>query len=361
MKARETLTSYRLPEVGSLLILLAWMTNALVNRPDEGSHWDEVRDSGSVHVDRDGHVVPARPLSIFYLHSLHLVADATQLPRLSSQRTISRDTIVYLCGSSKARRTTAEVIELFRGTRHNPTVAQPAGDAWGDSDQENIVVGAPHVPNRQQRVTISLVDDVPDVFADELPQRQVIEQRYDSEDEDPEMREGETPLSQRVTNILHTYPLQVFKKVPNQRNGGSWCTLQVAERYDITFDIFCDRNMPRILFTSYVDCGRDRERWDNTVRAWFPKFKERHQSANVQGLKQLGVWQDWRTLLTDLTPKDGDTMVAATRKRINNEWKWLPWMAKNHLWATGTTSSGVKKGDPSTPGGPWIIFNPRFK
>ncbi|KDN35418.1 hypothetical protein RSAG8_11595, partial [Rhizoctonia solani AG-8 WAC10335] len=354
--ARATITAHRLPEAASLVILMTYMTNALVNRPDDGGHWDEVRDAGCVHVEKDGTVVPARPLKIFYIHSLRLPNPQTIFARISSQRTISQTTILYLC-TPKTRRTLVHAVQLFRGTYHDPQRDLMSDD---EEHEPTNLIGAPRISNRQQRVAISLLDEVDDMFADVIANNQPVE-RYDSEEEDPEEREALPLPSVALTNLVATFPLQVFAKVPNKKNGGSWCTLDAVARYEITYDLFRDSNRPFEVFTSFMDCGHDILRWDKTVRAWFPMVNEKHSFDKVQGLKNLSVWQDWESTLVTLPLGEANDIVKEIRKRINTQWRWLPWMTKNHLWATGTTSSGTHRGNTGEAGGPWIIFNPRYR
>ncbi|KAG9085041.1 hypothetical protein FRC06_003758 [Ceratobasidium sp. 370] len=358
--ARLTFTKHELPEVGSLLVLLIWMTNALVNRPDDGGHWDEVCDAGSVHTMKGNAAVPCRPLGIYYLHSLYLSADGSQLPRISSHRTITIDTIVYLCGTAGDRNDQISLWRLIQG--NGATATEPTGpsDPWKVSDPKErpVLPGASRASNRQRRVTIRPADDVDDAFADTIPNIERVN-HYDSEDDDDEVREEGPSLSQQVTGIVWTFPVQIFAKVPNRKGGRSWCTLGKAERGDITFDIFCETGAPSYLFTSYVSHGRDYDKWHNTVNAYFPTRKEKVALGKIQGLSQLSIWEDWESLLAAVPPAAAARIVKQARDLVHREWRWLPWFTKGHLWSTGTRSTGQVVGIDD--GGPWIVFNPRYK
>jgi hypothetical protein len=354
--ALGSLTRGELPVVASLLIILAWMANALVNRPDDGGHWDEVRDAACIHGVFDGSVYPYRPLVIFYLHTLYL---DSLLPRVSSNRTISSPTIIYLCSNSGDGRTELEVLRLFRGISKRTIKEKPVEDVWGALDvDKNAPVAGPRRGNKQHRVTRRPADDVDDVFSEVVPDTRMIV-RYPSEELDPEVRDEGLPLSQQITNVVHAFPLQVFAKVPNRRGGNSWCTLDEDALYEINFNIFRDVQAPRRIFTSYVNCGRDPDKWQKTIETWLPtvEYKARLVTQKIQGLPQLAAWADWETLLMGCDARTANQVVQETRAYVSKHWSWLPWMTKRHLWSTGKGSGGKPVG--TDDGGPWIIFNPK--
>ncbi|KDN35624.1 hypothetical protein RSAG8_11419, partial [Rhizoctonia solani AG-8 WAC10335] len=352
ISARHLFTLDDLPEAGSLLILLSWMANALVNRPDDGSHWDEVRDAGSVHIVRGHQAVPDRPLTAYFLHSLTITANA--LPRISSLRTISIATITYLFGDSGATRNELEVFGLIT----QPTLPAPEKrpkDPW-------VVRDAPEVPtvtshsNKQREVRIENAQQVPDQFAEIIPEpdRAV---RYDSEDEDQEQREQPTRRSAHLTWIIYNYPIQVIAKAPNLKNENtSWCSLLEDARLEIKFDFFCDLQNLAEAFPSRVMFGCHSGKWDKTVEVFFPSPEG--ISKRYQGFHTLSVRKAWFRLLATFPQDRRKEIVTATRAYVNRHWRWLPLMAKDHLWSTGlaTPKYASHKG---TPGGPWIILNPR--
>ncbi|KAG9098673.1 hypothetical protein FRC06_006083 [Ceratobasidium sp. 370] len=367
MSVRHNFTLHQLPECGSLLILLSWMANALVNRPDEGSHWDEVRDSGSVHRIADGRLVPHQPLGAFFLHSLHLKKD--RVPRISSQRTVSKDTIIYLFKSVDKSLTEMDVYNLITG---NEPLAQDAleRDPWGEREGGLETAPAVRYPNKQRVVRIMNTEKTADQFAG-IIQEAERDERYSSEDEDDEERERPTLRSQVLTDLVYSYPVQIFAKAPNRkvRAGGeqsekevSWCSLNSKQRAEVQFDMFCSKERLEEAFKSYVSFGYDADRWTVTVEILFPTLQEA-RAKETQGLRTLKVYKQFLELLTTLPPSEQANVVSQARQYVNERWLWLPYgIPKSHLWATGTRNvpkyaTTVKQ--PGQPdGGPWIVLNP---
>ncbi|KAG8735480.1 hypothetical protein FRC10_010467 [Ceratobasidium sp. 414] len=381
--ARSKLVARNLPEVGSLLIIVVWMLNALVNRPDDGGNYDQVNHAGSVHAIIDDSLVPIRPLGMYCLHSLRLCPNNAKVPRISTHRTLPGEKVVYFCSSSREQRTSLDVLRLFRASPGGQARRPEPHDPWrvGTADDRQIQVqpNPPRRPNRQRRVNIRPADDAPDVLAGRIVHVEQGE-RYSSEDDDHEEREAPMSLSQQVSNIVYAFPVQIFAKAPNRsrrknrgrhrgdddddddddKDGGSWCTLEPEELAGITTDIFADVSKPDDVFVSHHNFGRDYDKWDKTVNTYFPTYEEREAMRPIQGLSQLSVWEDWRTLLADAPPNVAAQMVREARRLVNTEWGWLPWCTKDHLWATGKASSRGRQQGPIS-GGPWIVYNPRFR
>ncbi|KAG8717072.1 hypothetical protein FRC08_008236 [Ceratobasidium sp. 394] len=379
-EARKKLVTANLPETGSLLVIVVWMLNALVNRPDDGGYYDEISHAGSVHAVVDEAVVPVSPLGMYCLHSLRLSRDDSKVPRISTHRTLTTEKVVYFCSSSHENLNSAAVLRLFRAGA-GKRVREPH-DPWrlgGDDDRQDVVPPPPRRPNKQRRVCIRPVGDAPDVLAGRIA---AVDRgaRYSSEDEDEEEREAPVSWSQRVSDVVHAFPIQIFAKAPNRsiprgggknaannrdededEDGSSWCTLKPEELADITSDIFADLGKPADIFVSHHDFGRDYDKWTNTVNMYFPTCEEREaMPRKIQGLSQLSVWEDWRALLEEAPPNVAAQMVREARQLVNTEWGWLPWCTKDHLWATGkATKRGRQVGD--IHGGPWIVYNPRFR
>jgi hypothetical protein len=339
------------------------MANALVNRPDCGGHWDEVHDAGCVHVQFEHDVVPCRPMGIYYLHSLEFV---NSIPVLSSQRVVSKDTLLYLADPAKNPRLSE--IELFRmmtgGLRSTGT---EAGNAlsWGADDEPPPLATASHTSNRQRHVRLRLEDQAPNVFSSVLAELEQPEARSEAND-DPEEDEEMPSLSQQVSNIVFNYPVQVFAKVPNSRNlQASWCTIDHGDRTAISDDIFRDKERLRTAFVSYNCLGYDSGKWNATVAAWFPQQDElqtmRKAKTKIQGLVNLGVWSDWETVFAQHSRRENTKITNTVRAYVHQKWKWLPVMAKSHLWPTGTKNlpSSARQVGP-VEGGPWIVLNPRL-
>ncbi|KAG8782048.1 hypothetical protein FRC12_021263 [Ceratobasidium sp. 428] len=365
---RSKFTLRELPEVGTLLVVLIFMATALVQRPQDGGNFDEARDSASVHIQRGRLVVPDVPLGYFTLHSLHLSqAHPQTLPRISSHRTISRDTIIYLCGTGPENRTELSFLSLMRGSRKRPRNPADEGDAWGVVQPQVPRAAKPYASNKQQRVIASLSTPPPDVFAALIPDlpRGV---RYPSEGLDNELRDMGDALSQRITTIVFTYALQVFLKAPKRKEQGvSWLAEEAFQdsEGEANFNTLKDPFGPDLLFTSYINHGRDSSKWNSTLAAWFPTLDEKanmEKGTKLQGFPQLTVWKDWEILLADLTPEEERNVVRIVRRYVSERWTWLPYYTKLKLWVTGRTASdkttqqvGYEKG------GPWIVYNPRFR
>ena len=368
---RISITSQQVREYGSLVVILIWMANALVNRPDDGSHWDEVRDSASVHAMVDGQVEAVQDLTIFNLHSLHL----EDPPRISSQRTIGPKTLAYLFSDKNLLSFTGLVAKV-QGRRAKPpgNASQPkvlyiTEDVWGLEDPEDpppeatALLPAPRRANRQRVVNHEAPDEVPNMFVNVFPPPAPV--RYESEEPDPEARDLGMDLGQRVTNLIHNLIIQLFAKVPNKRGTNeSWCHI---DYFDAEYATVCDHKIPQEIFSSWVHCGHQPDRWNSTIATYFAnlqrhdEIREKALRSGVQGIQCLEAWQEWGVLLNEFDHATRTKVIQEVRKRANLEWKWLPWFHSSHLWKTG-----VKKSADQTPmgrreGGPWIIFNPKFR
>ncbi|CUA73436.1 E3 ubiquitin-protein ligase SNT2 [Rhizoctonia solani] len=364
---RLSITAHQVPAYASLIIIITWMANALVNRPDDGGRWDEVRHSASIHREVDGQVVPVQDLSQFTIHSLYY----NDPPRISSQRTISTPTLSYLLSLDRVMNLT-QVLYILQGRNSKPNNADQeepelvAEDIWRTDDpEERMLSGAELLPNprrgnRQQIITYDAPEDAPNLFENLLPQQEPV--RYPSEENDPEQHDIPS-LDRRVSDIIHKMAPQIIAKAPNRKvKDESWCLL---DPYDVTVATFKNPKIPATSFTSWVDCGRRPERWNTTVKAYFPDVaghKEIMDKSNAQGLHCLEAWREWGMLLGEVDEATQQVIIEQARSHINNNWRWLPWYVSNCLWKT----LSVKENNPSrTPkgkglGGPQIIFNPKF-
>ncbi|CAE6532753.1 unnamed protein product [Rhizoctonia solani] len=361
-KARTNFSLKRLSEVGSLVILLSYMTNALVNRPDDGGHFDEVHDSGCIHEIINYQLVPVIQLGYYIIHSLrfpHQRAINSKLPRISSQRTISNRTIIYLFATQKDERNELHVLRLFRNDNKRPADDANDGDPWGIVPQRPRIT-YPHTSNKQ-RVTLSLPGPIPNVLAARLPDQELYE-AYSSEEEDNEVRERVPELSRLVERVIYTYPLQIIAKLPNRRDGkGSWSSLNANERTNASFDLFCDASAPSRIFVSWNNFGRDGPRWDSTLTAFFPSLKQLADMGKIQGLSQLSVRSDWSTIIMSLSTAGEEKAIKEAKDYVSEHWKWLPYYTKKKLWVTGEPpETRIPRQVGRYKGGPWIIFNPRF-
>ncbi|KAG9098556.1 hypothetical protein FRC06_006227 [Ceratobasidium sp. 370] len=358
MESRSRVTVDDIPEVCSLLVSLVWMANALVNRPDEGGTWNEVRDASSVHDMSEGGLVPVWPLQAHFLHSLRFTPN--QPPRLSSQRTVAIKTLLYLCSSKYPPITEAQLHTLVTEPGEGESDLQP--DVPDVPDQAPIVYPLA-VPNKQRTVSTRTKARQPDMFADVLPEPERV-RRYESEDEDYEERPRPTPRSQQLTDIMSNLPLQIFQKIPERkdvgRNGNkqSWCVLSKNSPL-IRPDVF--RRLERIseAFPSHIDFGFNGDRWDATVRNLFPTILE--SKKPTQGLHTLGARNDFVDLQRRLPVDERDEVVQYARKYVDEHWAWLPYgVPRSHLWCTGIKSVPKYAVREGIEGGPWIIKNPAF-
>jgi hypothetical protein len=259
--------------------------------------------------------------------------------------------------------TESGVRELIRGRPVIPL--RPAGDPWGAEEPSALQAKlVPKQVNKQKKVYCRLASEAPDLFEGLIPEPQR-RRAYDSEEEDPEEREEPVTADKKLSSIFHNYPVQIFSKVPNRRSPPvSWCLLSQSARLELKEQIFCDSAEPRRLFSSYVDYGFDREKWNKTVQVYFPTYGEhlKLQTPKIQGLSQLDIWTEWRILVEEADQAGRKKLVKVARKRVNDNWKWLPLFAKHHLWSTGTSSvPNTARYIGEDKGGPWIVRNPKFR
>ena len=362
MSLRHRFSLDQVAEVGSLVVFTVSMANCLVNRPNDGGTWNEVHDAGSVHKLEGGRVVAYRPLNLWYMHSLYFSPGDGNLPRVTSHRTISKSTIVYLASTTRERLNLMGFFRLFTGDAHSKSKQSRPEDPWGAEEPLPVNPVGPQM-NKQRNVKKRIDYDVPDQFEGQIPDAKRA-RGYESEDDDPEEREGSAPLSQMVTTLLHNFPLQVFDKAPNNRHANeSWCTLDPAQKLQITFDIFADATRLPNLFTSYFDYGFDADKWDKTIAAWFPTLEEYEKLASAkvktQGIKQLSAWNEWGMLMASLPEDSRRASVKQVRQMVNKKWQWVPYFGNGRLWGTGLKTGTNVKHVGLHKGGPWIVKNPR--
>ncbi|KAF8676166.1 hypothetical protein RHS04_06569 [Rhizoctonia solani] len=250
----------------SLVITIIWMTNALVNCPDKGGHWNKVRDSALVHGEVDGWVVPLCNLTMFNLSCMHFDSD---LPHMSSQRTISLETILYLFLVDR-RLSLTMLVSKLQGRDSKSTDGNKANkskqitkDVWGLEDKEDVlsvavqVVPAPCRGNRQQTVSYPKPDEAPNLFKGvELPMQEAWV-RYASKEYNPKQRKTGPTLKQQLLTLLHQFPPQIIAKAPNMKGRDcSWCSLPP---YDASFETFRNASMPDTIFSSWVNCGYNKD------------------------------------------------------------------------------------------------------
>ncbi|KDN36363.1 hypothetical protein RSAG8_10871, partial [Rhizoctonia solani AG-8 WAC10335] len=364
---RINIVSHHILEYASLVVILIWMANALVNRPDDGGHWDEVRHSASIHGLVNGEVVPVQDLTQFNMQVLHY----DNPPRVSSQRTISQQTLTYLFSHDRRLSFTMLVYKIQgRGTKATTKVGPPrfetiTEDIWHLQDPvERMTAGRELLPvprrgNRQRIVSYEAPDDAPNMFENVFQEIQQQEQaRFPSEEHDPEQREV-PPIDRRLSDLLHKLARQIIAKAPNkQKTDESWCML---DAFDASFDTFRDANLPSTIFSSWTHCGNRPERWNGTVHAYLPDL-EGHKDIEEKAASG-NTWKEWALLLGEFDEGARKDIIKQGRKLINTQWRWVPWFNSNHLWKTGSVGKGTsgKKPMGEKQGGPMIIFNPAFR
>ncbi|KDN34640.1 hypothetical protein RSAG8_12265, partial [Rhizoctonia solani AG-8 WAC10335] len=363
MAARKTFTSDQLPEAGTMLHILAFMMNALVNRPDSGSNWDQVHDAACVHIMKAGQLVPDRPLGSLFLPQIHFRLN--RQPRVSSQRTLPIKTICYLLGARNKLVTESDVFNMF--TRFGDKQKRCL-EGTSSGDEGNIRSrAAPRFANKQRRVLIMSSERPEDQFAHIMPRTG--REEYSSEDEDPEERESARQPSQHLTDLVHSYPIQIMAKAPNKASSSdSWCSLTPKERAELKFDFFSSKDRLHQAFKVRIDFPIDNNKWEKTIALLFPDLdnqSEKHDQK-FQGLSTLKVRDDFIQIQRAIPEGSRAVIVKSVRDFVSAHWVWLPYCAgKGHLWASGTEGapkSATKVGESAdgTKGGPWIVLNPAF-
>ncbi|CUA72099.1 hypothetical protein RSOLAG22IIIB_10079 [Rhizoctonia solani] len=346
MLARRTFLLPALPVAGTLLLLLQYMMNALVNRPDSGGNWDMVRDTGCVHIMQRGQLVPHRPLGAYFLGVLHL--EQGKQPRVSIQRTLPPDRICYLLGTQAEQVNEMAVYHMITGVGQK----RPR-------EPDATAIGPPRVGNKQRRVKIMSKEATEDRFAGLVPGFEV--EHYPSEEEDSEERQPVAHPTQILTELVNSFPIQIMAKAPNKAGGGSWCRLTPKKRSEIKFDFFSSMNTLPEAFEVYTQLPVSAETWDKMVEALFPLVGENGDPyENSQGFKTLGVRIDFIKLQLTLPPNQREMVVKDVRQRVTDSWAWLPCgLGKGHLWGSGHNPGRVTFIGPGR-GGPWMALNPRF-
>lgn len=357
-----------IPEVGSLVILLIWMANALANRPSSGGSWDVVRDSGSVHrLNHVGEAVPDRPLVFYTLHSLH----KQPVHRLSSQRTIDTDIMLRLVSSKGHLATMTDFFLML-----NPVMEKKRNVEMVDwNDEPARVCTAPLQPtsnNKRRRINLVPTNPGPQVFGhgegqvaiDGLDQED--DQHYASEEEDPEHRTVAGLSHEELSELVNQVAIQIFAKAPNhQQSRKSYCLLDPAAKLQVTNHIFETRDTLATTWRAYT-LFTDFDKWDNTVKRLFPTGAEyaemttdsQGNTIKPQGLYSMGFWRTWQGILDRAPANTEEKIVRAMRNYIHSSWRWFPAIEGGKLWNTAKKPRQPHFGEWEN--GPWIACNPRF-
>ncbi|GAB1528074.1 hypothetical protein RhiTH_011265 [Rhizoctonia solani] len=358
MAARSTFTLNRLPEAGTLLIIMEYMMNALVNRPASGGTWDQVHDVACVHKMKGRKLVPTRKLGALFLPTIRFKKN--QQPRVSCNRVLNKATILYLLGARGQSITDTMAFDKIIGAnlRKRPRDEDPR--PWENAGVQNA--SAVPISNKQRLVTIRSTHDV----ANPIPGPDYVQdqEQYSSEEDNPEERESAAPLKQQLWNVICNYPIQIMNKAPNRSQPReSWCRLGKDELVAVTHDFFTSMENLTRAFESYYLFPADANKWNTTVAHLFPLIEG--NVANLekrQGVSNLGVVVEFCTMQIGLSEPQRAQLVKDARQYVSENWAWLPLgTGKNHLWSTGV-SNVPKSAQQVGPlkGGPWIICNPRL-
>ncbi|KAF8748140.1 hypothetical protein RHS01_11013 [Rhizoctonia solani] len=250
MDAWRTFTLNRLAVAGTLLIIMEYMMNALVNRPASGGTWDQVHDAACVKEMRGNKLVPTRKLGALFLPKIHF--EKNKQPRVSRQQVLDQAIILYLLG--------------------------PQGQLLSSIMAFNKIVGrraefkrAP-ISNKQRLVTIRSTHDTANPLAG--PDYAQDQDTYSSEEEDQAEQESASPFKNMLWDIISNYPIQIMNKAPNRSQAReSWCRLGSNELAGVTHDFFTSMENLTRAFESYYLFPADLSKWDATVAHLFRSFK----------------------------------------------------------------------------------------
>ncbi|QRV78013.1 DEAD (Asp-Glu-Ala-Asp) box polypeptide 58 [Ceratobasidium sp. AG-Ba] len=356
--ARSSVTMDSMPEYLSLFVSLVWMANGLVNRPDDGGTWNEIRDASSVHaISNAGSLVPVWPLRAHFLHSLKFKDNRP--PSMSVNRVVSMKTLLYVCSRKLPALTESALHELVvhRGSQGVEDMQVDAPPNLQEAQKVYHSTGT----NKRQLIVARSRMRLPNLFTETLPD--LHRQREDEdEDDDDEERPRGTPLSQLVTDVLCDLPTQIFEKAPVAKAGHSWCTITRGSA-DVTPDAFQDMEFLALAFPSRQVFPVDGRRWDETVAALLPTITEskKDSTGGEQGLHCLSARIDFATIQRKVPADYQVKIVNVARQYVNENWVWLPYgKPKSRIWGTGKTNAkGLSRFGPFE-GGPWIVLNPNL-
>ncbi|GAB1523791.1 hypothetical protein RhiTH_006941 [Rhizoctonia solani] len=357
MDARRTFTLNRLAVAGTLLIIMEYMMNALVNRPASGGTWDQVHDAACVKEMRGNELVPTRKLGALFLPKIHF--EKNKQPRVSRQRVLDQAIILYLLGPQGQSLSSIMAFNKIVGVnlRKRPRDEDPC--PWESGAQNS---SAAPISNKQRLVTIRSTHDTANPLAG--PDYAQDQDTYSSEEEDQAEQESASPFKNMLWDIISNYPIQIMNKAPNRSQAReSWCRLGNDELAGVTHDFFTSMENLTRAFELYYLFPADLSKWDATVAHLFPLIQG--STGNLerrQGVSNLGVVVEFCTMQLALPESSRAQMVQDARRYVSAHWAWLPiGTGKNHLWSTGV-SNVPKSAQQVGPlkGGPWMIRNPRL-
>ncbi|CAE6420220.1 unnamed protein product [Rhizoctonia solani] len=341
-----------LPTHASLIIGLTWMTNALINRPKEGSEWNVLRDTLCVHEQIDDVIVATRPLNAFFLHSVIL----DPCPRISTHRYLSIKSLKTL-------------LALPRGSADSELVSLVAGNRGRKDNSEAVEADKSFtrvLVNKAARMITHIPDDAPKVFTEEevaqIPGA-TTEHQYESEKEDPQ-QQHETLSNQRsLDSIFQRMGAEIVRKVPSTKEGRSWRKISDEEASRLQWDVLCDASQVGEVMVGWKQVV-DKDRWNRVVDKLFPdveRYREKTMGGAhyLQNLAQCSWFQDYKDILEDrfLSIEEKNAITATARKKLREEAEWLPLGKADKMWGDGLKREPLH-GVGIGPLVPSIVINP---
>ncbi|KAG8689021.1 hypothetical protein FRC09_012615 [Ceratobasidium sp. 395] len=353
MKARHKVTRDDLPRYLSLLVVLVWMANCLVNRPNDGKTWDEVRDSSCVHTIADtGKPTPTWPQLAHFLHSLRFVDGLP--PRMSGDRLISLDTLLYIFQVDEI-----ELHDMVIGKRATETrgllVAPRLDEAGQQAVRRCLKTGA----NRSKFVSLRSQIRLKNLFptAKERPNQAAADP---SEGEDYEERPGGMSVNRILSDVFSDLPVQILAKAPvNKAMDINWCAIPSGSSI-ITPTIFHSLDTLAVAFPSRIVFENSPQKWQSVVNAYLPTLDDSGDDGTKgqQGFPCLKARRAFIFAQRNMRLDDAEYNVQLARDYVNRHWAWLPYgMNKNRMyWAAKPNDKTAQHVGP-IPNGPWIVLN----
>ncbi|KAF8749380.1 hypothetical protein RHS01_10115 [Rhizoctonia solani] len=287
----RTFTLNRLAMAGTLLIIMEYMMNALVNRPASGGTWDQVHDAACVKEMRGNKLVPTRKLGALFLPKIHF--EKNKQPRVSRQQVLDQAIILYLLGPQGQLLSSIMAFNKIVGVNLQKQPRNEDPCPWESGAQNS---SAAPISNKQRLVTIRSTHDTANPLAG--PNYAQDQDTYSSEEEDQAEQESASPFKNMLWDIISNYPIQIMNKAPNRSQAReSWCRLGSNKLAGVTHDFFTSMENLTRAFESYYLFPADLSKWDATVAHLFPLIQG--STGNLerqQGVSNLGVVVEFCTM-----------------------------------------------------------------
>ncbi|KAF8748125.1 hypothetical protein RHS01_11033 [Rhizoctonia solani] len=313
-----------LPTHASLIIGLTWMTNALINRPKEGSEWNVLRDTLCVHEQINNVIVATCPLNAFFLHSGS--ADSK---------------LVSLVAGNRGRKDNSKAVEA------NKSFTQ-------------VLV------NKAARMITHIPDNAPKVFTEEevaqIPGA-TTKHQYKSEKEDPQQQHETLSNQQSLDSIFQRMGAEIVRKVLSTKEGRSWRKILDKEASRLQWDVLCNASQVGEVMVGWKQVV-NKDGWNRVVDKLFPNVEQYREKTMggahyLQNLAQCLWFQDYKDILEDrfLSIEEKNAITATARKKLREEAEWLPLGKANKMWGNGLKREPLH-GVGIGPLVPSIVINP---